>query len=288
MSSPPQELGESQAKREPLRELRRRARELFEASDEAGAIAFAQSLAGEPRAGARDLADQCRRRVEEIAAERARVETLFELRRGLFDQGHRFVAGVDEVGVGPLAGPVVAGAVILPEFVDLPRINDSKKLSPDVRSRLDAEIREQAVAVGIGEVSPTEIDEMNIFQASLEAMRRAVSALDPKADFLLVDARTVPGVEIGQKALIHGDAIDGSIAAASIIAKVYRDELMIEFEELHPGYGFSRHMGYGTAHHMEALGRLGASPIHRRSFSPVASAIRSQARSTPLFPAARP
>jgi ribonuclease HII len=185
--------------------------------------------------------------------------------------------------VGPLAGPVVAGAVILPEVVDLPRINDSKKLTPQAREELDAAIRQQAIAVGIGEVSPVEIDQRNIFQASLEAMRRAVHALDPKPDFLLVDARTVPGVGTPQKALIHGDAIDGSIAAASIVAKVYRDRLMRELDERYPGYGFARHMGYGTAMHIDALGRLGASDVHRRSFAPVAQAIRSPRHRDPLF-----
>jgi ribonuclease HII len=279
---------EKQEKPEPLRELRRRVRALIEERDVAGAIGFAESIETDPRAGARDLARGCRRWAEQFAAERVRVESLFELRRGLFESGHRLVAGVDEVGVGPLAGPVVAGAVILPELVDLPGVNDSKKLTSRSRERLDVAIREQAVAIGIGEVSPLEIDRMNIFQASLEAMRRAVSALDPEPDFLLVDARTVPRVAIRQKALIHGDAIDGSIAAASIVAKVYRDRLMNELDECHPGYGFSRHMGYGTALHMDALERLGACPQHRRSFSPVAAAIRAKAPIASRFPDSRP
>lgn len=270
-------------KRPSIQELVRNARLLTDAEDDGGILAFAEGLDGDPRAGARDLAERCRRRAIAIAQERARVESLFELRAGLYREGIRLVAGVDEVGVGPLAGPVVAGAVILPEIVDLPRINDSKKLTADARERLDLAIRQQAMAVGIGEVSPAEIDEMNIFQASLEAMRRAVSALDPAPDYLLVDARTVPRVGIRQQALIHGDAIDGSIAAASIVAKVYRDRLMFELNERHPGYGFARHMGYGTAIHLDALKRLGVSPVHRRSFAPVAAAAHVAA-SPPTSP----
>ncbi len=279
-------------KRVPIRDLRLRARSLIDDGDESAAFAFAESLQHDSRAGARAVADSCRRRATEIVAERARVASLFDLRAELFDSGVRRVAGVDEVGVGPLAGPVVAAAVILPQTVDLPRINDSKKLSPALREQLDDMIRRQALAIGIGEVSPAEIDRMNIFQASLEAMRRAVAALDPEPDFLLVDARRVPGVEIRQQALIHGDAIDGSIAAASIVAKVFRDRLMSELDVRYPGYGFARHMGYGTAMHIDALQRLGASDVHRRSFSPVAAVSRpcgnSAALHTSQYPAPRP
>lgn len=198
---------------------------------------------------------------------------MFELRRSLFAQGFKAIAGVDEVGVGPLAGPVVAAAVILPVEVDLPLVNDSKKLKPEQREKLSIAIHEQAVAVSVGSVSPQEIDSRNIFQASLEAMRRAVEGLDPTADYCLVDARTIPRVEIQQRGLIHGDAIDGSIAAASIVAKVHRDKLMRDFDTQYPGYGFARHMGYGTAVHVDALGRLGPCPIHRRSFGPVAASL---------------
>jgi ribonuclease HII len=186
------------------------------------------------------------------------------------------VAGVDEVGVGPLAGPVVAAAVVLPVHVDLPRLNDSKKLSPDARERLDAGIREQALAIGIGSVESGEIDRFNILRASLEAMRRAVNVVmeQLELDHLMVDARTIPGVRIPQTPLTHGDAIDGSIAAASIVAKVHRDGLMQKLHAQYPGYGFARHMGYGTAEHMEALRRMGACPEHRRSFAPVAAVLR--------------
>lgn len=203
------------------------------------------------------------------------MEKLFALRAELFEGGLRRVAGIDEVGVGPLAGPVVAAAVILPESVHLPKLDDSKKLSRSTREALDTAIREQAVAVGIGESDPREIDRVNILQATLRAMHRAVVALGNLPEHLLVDARTIPDVCVGQTPLIGGDGRDGSIAAASIVAKVHRDALMRRYEQVHPGYGFTRHMGYGTAEHLAALKSLGPSPIHRRSFQPVAAAARS-------------
>jgi ribonuclease HII len=213
-----------------------------------------------------------------MRSERERVAKMFELRSSLYVQGFKAIAGVDEVGVGPLAGPVVAAAVILPEEVNLPLVNDSKKLKPAQREKLSFAIHEQAIAVSIGSVSPEEIDSRNIFQASLEAMRRAVEGLNPAPDYCLVDARTIPRVTVPQQGLIHGDAIDASIASASIVAKVFRDRLMQDFDVQYPGYGFGRHMGYGTAQHLEALERLGASPIHRRSFGPVAAVMRGTAR----------
>jgi ribonuclease HII len=145
------------------------------------------------------------------------------------------------------------------------------------RERLALAIREQSVGVGVGAVEPEEIDRLNIYRASLEAMRRAVVALREHCDpgHLLVDARTVPGVDVPQSAIVHGDAEDASIAAASIVAKVHRDELMRQLDERYPGYGFAQHMGYGTPQHLDALQRLGPSPIHRRSFAPVARALRS-------------
>ena len=259
--------------RQSLSELRRRLRVALdgEAAEELEALAAA--LATDTRAGARQLAERARRTLEARAAERERLAALFELRGDLLKRGARFVAGVDEVGVGPLAGPVVAGAVILPECVELPKLNDSKRLVPEAREELDRAIRDQAIAIGIGEVEPAEIDRLNIYHASLEAMRRAVSALSPAPDHLLVDARTVPGVSIPQTPLIHGDAIDGSIAAASIVAKVHRDRIMSRLDERYPGYGFGRHMGDGTAFHVDALQRLGASKAHRRSFAPVAAVM---------------
>jgi len=243
--------------------------------DEEGLHRLGQALRCDTRAGARALGVSADRRLAALRAERERMAELFALRERLRSRGVRLVAGVDEVGVGPLAGPVVAAAVVLPDAVDLPGLDDSKKLSRSARERLDAAIREQALGIGIGEVSHQEIDRRNIFQASLEAMRRAVKALPAEPDHLLVDARHIGGISIEQTALVHGDARDGSIAAASIVAKVYRDALMTELDQRYPGYGFARHMGYGTPQHLAALQRLGATPVHRRSFRVVAAVLPS-------------
>jgi len=244
-------------------------------SDEEESEAWARALQRDSRTGARSLGDRTLRALEARRADRHRVAALFDRRARLMAAGCRVIAGVDEVGVGPLAGPVVAGAVALPVAVELPGLDDSKKLSASERERLAAAIRQQALGVAIGEVSAVEIDRMNVYRAGLEAMRRAAMALAERIDVehLMVDARTIPGVAIPQTPLVHGDAIDGSIAAASIVAKVYRDGLMQKLEVEHPGYGFGHNMGYGTAEHMSALSRLGASPAHRQSFSPVAAAL---------------
>lgn len=260
--------------RSSLAKLRSRAAELH---DPEGLRRLRRELRDDPRSGANLLERAIEARLQKLRIERRRVAKLFARRRELFACGHRLVAGVDEVGVGPLAGPVVAAAVILKECVDLPGLNDSKKLSRRVRENLDAAIRSQALAVGIGQADPSEIDRINILQATLQAMKRAVAALPSSPDHLLVDARTIPGVEVGQTALVGGDGRDGSIAAASIVAKVHRDALMRGLDQVHPGYGLARHMGYGTAEHMQALRRLGASPIHRQSFRPVAEAPQPSA-----------
>ena len=192
-----------------LSELRER---IDAITDDAETSRWAECLRGDQRAGARDLGDRVLRQLESVRLDRERVAALFELRAELLEGGCRFVAGVDEVGVGPLAGPVVAAAVVLPEKVDLPGLNDSKKLSRSDRERLNSSIREEATAVAVGEVSAVEIDRVNIYQASLEAMRRAAAALGERVevDHLLVDARTIPGVEVPQTPLVHGDAIDGN------------------------------------------------------------------------------
>lgn len=263
--------GGAKRKRPPLAALRSRA---SEAEDPGAMRRLRRRLRDDPRSGAQQLADVLDRRLEELQRERRRLARLFAYREQLFERGSRLVAGIDEVGVGPLAGPVVAAAVILPGAVDLPGLDDSKKLSRAAREELDEAIRSQAQAVGIGEADPGEIDRINILQATLLAMRRAVRALILVPDHLLVDARTIPDIPVEQTSLVKGDARDGSIAAASIVAKVHRDALMRRLDEDHPGYGFTRHVGYGTAEHLAAIRRLGPSPIHRRSFSPVADALR--------------
>ena len=220
--------GRSSGGLEPLARLRLRLREAMDQGDEAVLDRWRAELAGDDRAGAKALAASCQRRLEAMAAERQRIGRLCERRKKLRESGLRWIAGVDEVGVGPLAGPVVAAAVVLPDQIDLPGLNDSKKVPATRREALSVAIREQADAFAIGEVPPREIDRLNILQASLEAMRRAVVALpeDRTPEHILVDARTIPGVGFPQTALIHGDAIDASIAAASIVAKVYRDAIM--------------------------------------------------------------
>lgn len=233
-----------------------------------------RKLESDPRVGARQLAQQCARRLEATRVERRRLRKLFALRSRLQQAGARWVAGVDEVGMGPLAGPVVAAAVVLSEEFYLEGLDDSKRLPRATRQELARAIRKQALAVGIGVVSPEEIDRINIYQAGLQAMRRAVVGMSLAPDHVLVDARRVPGISMPQTALTHGDAIDGSIAAASIVAKVYRDSLMRELDRRHRGYGFGSHMGYGTSTHLAALRELGPSPVHRRSFAPVAAAAR--------------
>jgi ribonuclease HII len=205
---------------------------------------------------------------------------LFRTERAL-GSGEELVAGVDEVGVGPLAGPVVAAAVLLPRGARLRGLDDSKRVAAAERERLDREIRASARAVGIGWASVEEIDRMNVYRAALLAMRRAVDALALRPELLLVDARRVPDVDVPQRAVPQGDGRVGSIAAASIVAKVYRDAWMCDLDRRHPGFGFARNAGYGTPEHLEALARLGPSPAHRFSFAPVReadAARRSRAR----------
>jgi len=184
--------------------------------------------------------------------------------------GYRLIAGVDEVGRGCLAGAVVAAACILDLSKPLPEgLNDSKKLSEKKRRQIDEEIRSNAVAFAIGEVQADEIDQINILQATKKAMRLAIEKLAPNADFLLIDAVQLKEINLPQKAIIKGDAISASIAAASVLAKTYRDDLMQEMCKIYPEYGFSKHVGYGTKAHFEALRKHGACPIHRKSFKGV-------------------
>lgn len=193
-------------------------------------------------------------------------EELYLWEKRLAARGIRYIAGVDEVGRGPLAGPVAAGAVILPPGLFLPGLMDSKKLSPREREILAAEIKAKSLAWAIGWASVVEIDCLNIAVASRLAMQRAVVALKLKPEHILVDAFTLPGIRIAQTPLIKGDALSASIAAAAILAKVARDKLMESYDRVFPGYGFSRHKGYPTAEHRAALAAYGPTPIHRKSF----------------------
>ena len=182
-------------------------------------------------------------------------------------ENYHFIAGVDEVGRGCLAGAVVAAAVILDLSKPLPEfLNDSKKLSEKKRQQIDVEIRETAIAISIAQVEADEIDRINILQATKKAMRLAIENLNPQADFLLIDAVQLKEVNLPQKAIIKGDAISASIAAASIVAKTYRDDLMSKLDETYPQYGFAKHVGYGTKAHYDALKEHGACALHRKSF----------------------
>ena len=208
--------------------------------------------------------ERARKREEKLKAEMARIDALKEYERKYEREG--YVCGIDEVGRGPLAGPVVACACILPKDCNILYINDSKKLSKKKREELYDIIMKEAVAVGIGYNSPERIDEINILQATFEAMREAISKLSVTPDILLNDAVTIPGVDIKQVPIIKGDAKSISIGAASIVAKVTRDRLMEDYDKLFPEYGFASNMGYGTAVHIKALKEIGPCPIHRRSF----------------------
>lgn len=201
---------------------------------------------------------------EKLQAERERLEQMKEYEYTYAASG--VICGIDEAGRGPLAGPVVAGAVILPQDCEILFLNDSKKLSEKRREELFLEIREKAIAWNVGIVGPDVIDEINILQATYEAMRQAVAGLSVQPNLLLNDAVTIPGIETDQIPIIKGDAKSVSIAAASILAKVTRDHMMVEYDKLFPEYGFAKHKGYGTAVHTAALREHGPCPIHRRSF----------------------
>jgi ribonuclease HII len=183
--------------------------------------------------------------------------------------GLQVIAGVDEAGVGPMAGPVVAAAVIFPPEVFVKGVDDSKQLHPDQREELFGRIYERALTVGVGTATPGEVDEINIYWAAMMASERALLALSTQPDHVLVDGRQIPGLKLPQSHIVGGDRKSFCIAAASIIAKVTRDRMMVEFDAQFPGYGFAQHKGYCTAEHFAALDRLGPSPIHRRSFAPV-------------------
>ena len=204
------------------------------------------------------------KRQAKLEKERARIETMKVYEKEY--ESHGWICGIDEVGRGPLCGPVVASAVILPKDCQILYLNDSKKLSEKKRDELYDVIMEQAVAVGIGMASPQRIDEINILQATYEAMRQAISGLQVKPAVLLNDAVTIPGVDIPQIPIIKGDAKSVSIAAASIIAKVTRDRMMVEYDRIYPGYDLASNKGYGTKVHMEALKTAGPCEIHRKSF----------------------
>lgn len=225
---------------------------------------FIDIYESDERAGVKKLVETARKRFAALEKEKQRIESI-----RVYEEKYshcRFICGIDEVGRGPLAGPVVAGAVILPKDCRILYINDSKQLSEKKREELYHVIMEQAVACAVGYATPERIDEINILQATYEAMREAIGKLDPQPDILLNDAVNIPQVAVPQVPIIKGDTKSISIGAASIIAKVTRDRLMVEYDKVFPKYDFAGNKGYGSAAHIEALKKYGPTPIHRRSF----------------------
>ena len=225
---------------------------------------FVQAYESDSRAGVQKLVETARKRFDKLQQEKIRTESLKKYEKEY--DNYTYICGIDEVGRGPFAGPVVAAAVILPKDCDILYLNDSKKLSEKKRELLYDEIYEKAVAIGIGMSSEEVIDEINILQATYKAMQQAISKLSIKPDLLLNDAVTIPDVEIEQVPIIKGDAKSASIAAASIVAKVTRDRMMKEYDIIYPGYDFAKNKGYGTKAHIEGIKKQGICDIHRRTF----------------------
>ncbi|MCR5784238.1 MAG: ribonuclease HII [Eubacterium sp.] len=216
------------------------------------------------RSGVKTAVESAKKRMEKLGKEKERIKKMRFFEEKYSD--YELICGIDEAGRGPLAGPVVAGAVILPKGCEILYVNDSKKLSEKKREELYDIIYKEALCVGVGMASPQRIDEINILNATYEAMREAINNLTKSPDILLNDAVTIPSVDIKQVPIVKGDAKSISIAAASIIAKVTRDRLMYEYDKAMPEYGFASHKGYGTAAHIEAIKKYGPTPIHRNSF----------------------
>lgn len=237
---------------------------ILQAASDTELPAFINAYEKDVRPGVKALVEKALKRQAAYEKELARTEKMKEYEKKY--ASFSYICGIDEVGRGPLAGPVVAGAVILPKDCDILYLNDSKQLSEKKREELYALIMEKALATGLGVVVPERIDEINILQATYEAMRQAIGKLKHKPQLLLNDAVTIPGVSIKQVPIIKGDAKSISIAAASIIAKVTRDRMMVEYDRTYPQYGFASNKGYGAKAHIEAIKKFGPTPIHRRSF----------------------
>lgn len=245
---------------------------------------FLEALEIDTRQGAHQLAKRIRARYRSNRSEGQRLHTLLRFEIELWADGYSLVAGVDEAGMAPLAGPVVAGAVILPQNYKLRGLNDSKKiLDAEMRETLAAQIKQDAVCWSVGFAEVEEIDRINIYHAGLLAMQRAVQGLTCLPDFVLVDARKIPNCPSPQRGIIRGDALSASIAAASVVAKTTRDAHMLEMDSIYGGYGFASHKGYPTPEHCRALKELGALPIHRRSFGRVRQVLGLDPIQEPLF-----
>jgi ribonuclease HII len=259
-------------------------RERFVADGRPLSVECEASLEADPRAGARTVLASVRRLRRENRAEGQRLRGLLRYETALWEKGVERIGGVDEAGMAPLAGPVVAAACILPRDYRPRGIDDSKQLDADERERLAGDIKRHAVAWAVGRAEVEEIDRLNVYWAGILALRRAALALSPAPQHLLIDARRLKDVDIPQDGIVHGDALSLTIAAASILAKTTRDALMAEMDLRHPGYGFARHKGYPTPEHVAALKDLGACPIHRRSFAPVREVLGGGPAQVELFP----
>lgn len=242
----------------------REIKEEFQKADRKEKETLMMLYQSDTRKGVQELLAKERKNKEKLQQEMHRLENMKIFEKKYHD--HMAICGIDEAGRGPLAGPVVAGAVILPKDCSILYLNDSKQVSASRREALYDEIKEKAVASAVGVISPQRIDEINILQATYEAMRQAIEGLGILPDLLLVDAVTIPDVSMKQVGIIKGDAKSVSIAAASILAKVTRDRMMVEYDKIYPEYGFAKHKGYGSAFHTEAIRKYGPCPIHRRSF----------------------
>ncbi|MFT3709232.1 MAG: ribonuclease HII [Archangium sp.] len=269
----------------PLPELRQR----YLVEGAALPSGFLASLEKDGRDGALKLADAIRKKQAENRAEGQRLRHMLKFESELWDEGYQQIAGVDEAGMGPCAGPVCAGAAILPKGYKLKGLDDSKKiLDEGFRDELAEAVKRDAVAWAIAWCDEKEIDTINIYQAGLLAMRRAVEGLKVKPDYVLVDARKIPGIEQPQRGIIKGDALSLSIAAGAILAKTSRDRVMNEIDRQHPGYGFASHKGYPTPEHIEAMGRLGVLECHRKTWAPVRKVLGLDPEQQELFALAEP
>lgn len=227
------------------------------------------ALKEDPRIGVKKLAKAYERKMKKKKLEQERLQQMWKWEKHCYQQGYRLVAGVDEAGRGPLAGPVVSAAVLLPLDFDVTGMNDSKQLTESQREDLRKRIEQEAIQIGIGIVDAAYIDQHGILQATIQSMHIAVKQLYPMVDYLLIDALTLPQIQLPQKAIVKGDQQSHSIAAASIIAKTTRDAYMLEAANTYPQYHFEHHKGYGTSEHLHQLKKWGPCPIHRRSFAPL-------------------
>jgi ribonuclease HII len=229
-------------------------------------LRYIEVLKNDNRKSVQNIAMKLAKKLDAIRKEEQRLELITYFEKEGYEKGYLYIGGIDEAGRGPLAGPVVAAVVVFDKDTKIEGINDSKKLSEKKRDELFELIKEQALDYGIGIVNNEEIDEYNILNATYMAMKKALNCLKKSPDYLLIDATTIPNVEIPQNPIIKGDSKSISIAAASILAKVTRDSILYEYDKIYPEYGFAKHKGYGTADHYKAIDEYGITPIHRKSF----------------------